>query len=293
MSVKALTDIQIFNEALKRLGLSSGFVTAIDGTDTSKYGTLAYPTYYLTRDAELRSNDWARVRKRVTLSQAYVDDTGCSWTSGSKNVTVTDSSNIKVGWVIGTNLIQGTNPPPQPPTGIVSGATVASITDGTTIVMSDNATASGSGEIIFQQNNGTGYLFVYEAPSDELRITDIYAVYPASAYLFPYQIEHTVSYPFRYERDDTGEYIYTDLYVESGSVMAEYIYEPADGTTPFAMDFIDALVYRIASQLCMAITRDAQLKMAIDQEYLALMIRAFGTSNREQQQDNIGEPWCR
>ena len=51
--MNTLTDIQIFNAALRRLGESKG-VSAVDGSDPSYHGTLAGDIYYATRDEELR-----------------------------------------------------------------------------------------------------------------------------------------------------------------------------------------------------------------------------------------------
>ena len=97
MSILQLTDLQIVTEALKRLGVTTGYPTAVDGSDTSKYGKLVYPTYQLTRDEEVRQERWASVKKRVQLTPAYVYLTGCTWTSGSTTMTVSSTTGIQVG----------------------------------------------------------------------------------------------------------------------------------------------------------------------------------------------------
>ncbi len=289
MSILQLTDVQIANEALKRLGQTSGLVTAVDGTDTSPNGQLIYPTYDRVRDAELRSHNWAPLRKRAELTQAQITLQNCSWTSGSDAIVVSDSTGIVVGWVIGSQLIQG-NPPAIPPTGIPQGTTVKAITDGTHVQMSANATASGSGQLVFQVDNETGFWFAYTLPDDALRLTDVYAVYPASTYLYPFRTIHTVGYPFIFE----NPYIYTDIFTESpGSAIAEYIYEPSAGTPPFGMDFVDALSLRLASTLCVPVTQDLNLKKDIDAEYIAVLNRALGTAKREEAQAHLGDPWWR
>jgi hypothetical protein len=270
MAVLTLSDVQIYNQALNRLGIVTGLATAVDGTDTSKFGKLAYPLYKFTRDEELRGEDWAKIRKRVELTQAQITDTGCSWTSGSDVVVCTDTTNIKVGWVLGSQIIQG-QPPATPPVGIPDGTTVASITDGTHLV------------------NETGYWFAYELPDDALRLTDVYAVYPASAYLYPFQIRQTLSYPFINE----GGYIYTDLFTTTGTAIAEYIYEPADGTPPFAADFIEALILHLAAKLALPATQDKQKAAMMVQLYSAQVQKALGTSKMESAQAHIGEAWWR
>ncbi len=289
MSILVLTDVQIANEALKRLGLSNGFVTAVDGSDTSKNGKLIYPTFQRTRDAELRSNDWAQVRKRAELTLAQVTLQNCAWTAGSDIVTVPSSAGIVVGWVLGAEAIQG-NPPAIPPVGIPQGTTVLSIpAGGTTVQMSANATVNGSGQIVFQVDNETGFWFAYILPDDALRLTDVYAVYPASSYLYPYKTIHTLSYPFVCE----DGYIYTDIFTNTGTAIAEYIFEPTADAIPSGMDFIDSLILRIASEICVAVTGNLNLKKDIDAEYIATLQRAFGTSKREEANANLGEPWCR
>jgi len=87
MAGNTLTDVQIFNRALLRLGETKG-VTAIDGSDTSKYGTIAGAEYYPTRDEEFRAHMWKFAIKRQALSQAYA--TGiASWSGSATSMTVT------------------------------------------------------------------------------------------------------------------------------------------------------------------------------------------------------------
>jgi hypothetical protein len=88
MAGNTLTDIQIFNNALLRLGESSdNFVTAVDGSDTSKYGVIAGYEYYRTRDEELRAHKWLFAVKRQALSLAYLNSTG-TWSSSATTMTL-------------------------------------------------------------------------------------------------------------------------------------------------------------------------------------------------------------
>ena len=84
--MNTLTDIQIFNAALLRIGETKG-VTAVDGTDTSKYGTIAGVEYARTRDEELRAHNWKFSAKRSLLVPAYVIATG-SWGNGATSATL-------------------------------------------------------------------------------------------------------------------------------------------------------------------------------------------------------------
>jgi hypothetical protein len=84
--VNTLTDIQIFNAALRRLGESKG-VSAVDGSDTSYHGTLAGDIYYATRDEELRSHNWKFAAKRSLLVSSYIAATA-SWGSGATSATL-------------------------------------------------------------------------------------------------------------------------------------------------------------------------------------------------------------
>ena len=88
MAGNTLTDINIFNRALLRLGESvDNFVTAIDGSDTSKYGVHAGYEYYATLNEELRAHNWLFSIKRVGLSQAFLNSVG-SWTGGLSSMTL-------------------------------------------------------------------------------------------------------------------------------------------------------------------------------------------------------------
>jgi hypothetical protein len=88
MAGNTLSDVQIFNRALLRLGESvDNFVTAVDGSDTSKYGLAAAYEYFATRNEELRAHNWLFSIKRVALIQAYLNSIG-SWTSGNASMTL-------------------------------------------------------------------------------------------------------------------------------------------------------------------------------------------------------------
>lgn len=61
------TDVNIVNMALTKIGSSYDQVTAVDGTDTSKWGQWAGLWYQQTRNAEIRLNEWKFAVKRVSL----------------------------------------------------------------------------------------------------------------------------------------------------------------------------------------------------------------------------------
>lgn len=61
------TDVQIVNMALSMVGSPYDVVTAVDGTDTNKWGLWAALFYPQTRNAELRINEWKFAVKRVAL----------------------------------------------------------------------------------------------------------------------------------------------------------------------------------------------------------------------------------
>ena len=88
--MNTLTDIQIFNAALRRLGESKG-VSAVDGSDTSYHGTLAGDIYYATRDEELRAHNWKFAAKRSLLVSSYIAATA-SWGSGATSATLSGVS---------------------------------------------------------------------------------------------------------------------------------------------------------------------------------------------------------
>ena len=220
MSILALSDVQIFNQALIRLGKDTGLVKAVDGTDTSKFGKLAYPLFYLTRDEELRSGNWLVAKKRVQLAQANVTDTAASWTSGNTSMTVTTSVGIRAGWLV-ANVLQQGGGNISVPQGIQPATTVDHIIDGTHVALSLAPTATDSGLVIFQAKNLTGYWYVYEIPDDLLLANSVYSVFPSFAFVWPFKVPETVPFDYRYENG----YIYTNLDPSFGNPVIEYIQE--------------------------------------------------------------------
>jgi hypothetical protein len=61
-----VTDVQIFNRALARLG-SGATVSAVDGTDASQWGTLAGLEFQATRNEELKTTPWRFAIQRALL----------------------------------------------------------------------------------------------------------------------------------------------------------------------------------------------------------------------------------
>ena len=84
--MNTLTDVQIFNAALRRLGETKG-VSAVDGSDISYHGTLAGDIYYATRDEELRAHNWKFSAKRTLLTSAFLNTTA-SWGNGATTATL-------------------------------------------------------------------------------------------------------------------------------------------------------------------------------------------------------------
>ena len=61
------TDVNIVNMALALVGSPYDQVTAVDGTDTTKWGQWAGLFFQQTRNAELRINEWKFAVKRAPL----------------------------------------------------------------------------------------------------------------------------------------------------------------------------------------------------------------------------------
>lgn len=220
MAVRTLADVEIFNQALLRLGQTTYFVSAVDGSDTTKFGKLAYPLYFMTRNEELRSGSWKVAVKRAQLSPANSTQT-CTWGSGTNVMTVADSTKITVGWLVTATIIQGGGTITTP-TGIPANTTVLSITDATHIVLSANTTAAGTAQsVVFQVNNLTGYWYAYTAPNDILHARSIAAIFPNFVYLWPFKVQHALKFTYIYE----AGYFYTDLDPNNGNPIIEYIVE--------------------------------------------------------------------
>lgn len=212
-----LSDVQIFNLALMKLGESTYQVTAVDGTDMSKFGRLAWPLYYMTRTEELRSYNWTAIKKRATLVQAQVS-VSSTWTGSSATMVVSSTAGIQPGWLVSQFIMQGGGSVTTP-AGIPSGTTVLSITDGTHLVMSNAATANGSGTLVYQVNNLTGYWYAYIAPTDCLRAQSIYSVFADYTYIWPYKVQNIQQFSYIYENG----YIYTNLDPANANPTIEYV----------------------------------------------------------------------
>jgi hypothetical protein len=100
MAGNALSDLRIFNNALYRLG-ETYQVTAIDGTDTSKYGLFAGAQYNATRDEEIRTHQWKFALKRSALIQAYYNGTA-TWSSAAYSMV---ASGIPIIQFVGTSVL--------------------------------------------------------------------------------------------------------------------------------------------------------------------------------------------
>ena len=92
MAGNTLSDLRIFNNALYRLG-ETYQVTAIDGSDTSKYGLFAGAQYYATRDEEIRAHEWKFAQKRRALSQAFQNGTA-TWSGSAYTMAITGITQI-------------------------------------------------------------------------------------------------------------------------------------------------------------------------------------------------------
>lgn len=277
-----LTDTQIANLALAKLGEQVVRVTAVDGTDTSKYGKLLAQLYELTRQEEIRSFKWQFAVQRVNVVQAQVT-TLATWTAGSNIMTVGTTTGMIAGWLVTTLLIQGGGAISFP-AGIPQGTTILSITDATHLVMSAAATGSGQGTLVFQVNNLTGYWYAYVVPPN-LRGIDIYAVFPNYTFVWPYKVQNIVEFGFLKE----GNYIYTNLDPGNGNPIMSMLVDP--GPSQYPSDFIEALSCRLAMKLCRPATKDEAIMTALSTEYAGIITRAQGNNQAEGTNDEMGPGW--
>lgn len=282
MAPIVLTDVQIANLALVKLGEQVLKVTAVDGSDTSAYGKMIFPLYELTRQEELRSYKWQFAIQRIQVVQSQVTTTAL-WTSGSAVMTVGSTVGMIAGWLVTSVLIQGGGQI-SVPQGIPSGTTILSITDATHILMSNPATAGGQATLVFQVNNLTGYWFAYTAPPN-LRGVDIYAVFPNYTFVWPFKIQNIVEFGFIYE----AGYIYTNLDPGNGNPIFQMIVDP--GPSHYPADFIEALSCRIAMKLCRPATKSEAILQAVSAEYGAIITRAQGNNQAEASNDEMGSTW--
>ena len=282
MAALNLTDVQIFNLALKKLGEEVVTVSSVTGGDTSKYGKLAYPLYELTRQEELRSYHWQFAIQRVQLTQAQVTTTA-TWTATSNVLNVGTTVGMLPGWLVTTSLIQGGGQISFP-LGIPAGTAIQSITNGTQLVMTNAATLNGSGTLVFQVNNLTGYWFAYVVPYN-LRGFNVYAVFPNYTFVWPFKIQNIVEFGFINE----AGYIYTNLDPGNGNPVFGMIVDP--GPASYPADFIEALSCRVAMKLCRPATKDEGVMQALTAEYAGILTRAQGNNQQEGTNDELGSTW--
>ena len=273
--IPALTDVQIQNLALIKLGEEVATVS-----NSTKYANLMAAVYELTRQEELRSYAWQFAKRRVQVVQAQVT-TNAVWTAGSNIMQVGTTVGMIAGWLVTTILIQGGGQVSFPP-GIPTGTTIASIIDGTHIQMSNAATGSGSGVLVFQVNNLTGYWFAYVVPAN-LRGIDIYAVFPNYTFVWPFKIQNIVEFGFINE----AGYIYTNLDPGNGNPIFLMIVDP--GPSNYPPDFIEMLSCRLAMKLW---TSSAKRTIAdLQAEYNMVLTRAQGNNQEEGTNDEMGQTW--
>jgi hypothetical protein len=339
MSGNTRSDLQLFNAALLRLG-ETKLVTAVDGSDTSKFGAIAGSEYYQTRDEELRAHTWKFAVKRQKLVSAYADASG-SWGSASATLTLTGItlitftataalvaasdlqsrtlsaasltptpawvgksisgtgipagtivegvdwiaktvrlskkvtasgagvtfvlSPVRVGWLVTTGLAAGGNQPAVP-AGIPSGTFVIAVV-GNTITMSELSTAAGSASVCLQADNKVGAWYVYNAPADALRDTQVYVLMPTCSFLWPFGDVEKSSVPSKHE----GAVVYTNL--DPDNAYIAYIAQITDAAL-FDSLFADALVCRLASKIALYVTGGDKLMDRFASEYMALLNRA-------------------
>lgn len=274
------TDLQIGNLALLKLGEQVVRVTSVTGGDTTKYGVALAQIYELTRQEELRSYKWQFAIQRIQVNQAQVT-TPAVWTAGSNVMQVGTSAGMITGWLVSTILIQGGGQVSFP-AGVPFGTTIAAIIDGTHIQMSSAATSGGSGTLVFQVNNLTGYWFAYTAPAN-LRGINIYAVFPNYTFVWPFKIQNIVEFGFIYE----AGYIYTNLDPGNGNPIFGMVVDP--GATRYPADFVEALSVRLAMKLWSSSAKVT--KEQLDAEYASIITRAQGNNQSESQNDELGSDW--
>ncbi len=360
--MNTLTDIQIFNAALRRLGESKG-VSAVDGSDTSYHGTLAGDMYYAIRDQELRAHVWKFSVKRSLLVSSYVTGSA-SWSGSSTSMTVTgvpivnftatlvvsatsdiasrtlsacsitpnpawvgqniSGTGIPAGTVVqGIDYIDGTirlskqvtvpgtgvavslcpilngwlpttslnngNVTPAFPTGIPSTTFISKVVSASstvTLTLSNTTTGAGAQTLVFQPLNAVGTWYMYNEPADSLRDTDLFVILPNFVYLWPFKVVHQNSFPSRRE----GGYIYTDLDPGSGNVYGAYIAQITDPSL-FDSMFTEALIMRLASELCIPITQGDKLIPVLMGEYTSLVARAQTYNLAEMEMEPEGDPF--
>jgi hypothetical protein len=275
------TDLQIANLALLKLGEQVTRVTSVT-SDTTKYGAMVAQLYELTRQEEIRSFKWQFAIQRQQVVQAQVT-TNAIWTAGSNIMQVGTTVGMIAGWLVSSVLIQGGGQVSFPP-GIPSGTTIATIIDGTHIQMSNAATAGGTGVLVFQVNNLTGYWFAYVVPPN-LRGVDIYAVFPNYTFVWPLKIQNIVEFGFINERG----YIYTNLDPGNGNPIFQMLTDP--GAAYYPADFVEALSCRLAIKMGRAATKDESLIKNIEAEYGAVLARAQGNNQSESTNDEMGSTW--
>ena len=141
---------------------------------------------------------------------------------------------------------------------------------------------------LIEENPNEEWQFSYRYPADTLRIDHIVVggIDTTGTYMYPGEYRTTPTYTkgdvpepeYTLGSDSAGKIIYTDI--EDAKV--KYLADITD-TALFNAHFIDALAWRLATELAGVLTRDVAIRQAAAQQYMIAVSAANANSLNESQ----------
>jgi hypothetical protein len=241
-----MTQLELANIALGHLGQAS----IADYNETSPPAEAVRRYWDLVRDALLRERHWNFAILRVALAKrnAHTLAAGVT-TNGSTTATCTSTTGVLAGDRIDGN-------------GISSGTKVASVTNGTTLVLDTAATATATGLT----------LTTFTPPLDEY--STAFAL--PSDYLLGLEINQRELGTSEASADVEGAFIFCN----DETAILRYVAKVAD-QAKWDSNFCEAFAIRLASRVATSITTAQGLAQSLAQQADMMMVKASGPDARE------------
>lgn len=117
----------------------------------------------------------------------------------------------------------------------------------------------------------TGWTYSYAYPANTVRVREI---------IQADRTEDRIPFDIFTDENRNSKFIVTDQETASA-----WVTSLIDATEIFTSSFVNALHYKLASMIAIPITRSADIKKAMEQQYLSAIAKASANDKREKQMD--------